>query len=74
MDGAIDGAQDPGRDVVAMCYVVVTGEPGFTARDLRVRFEFRRDVADPRNVTRMVRGVDAACDALRAWLESVELW
>ena len=64
--------RSPHRDLVAMCYVVVTvGERPSAPGDVRVRFEFRPDLADGRSETRTVAGVDAACETMRAWLGEI---
>jgi hypothetical protein len=57
---------------VAMCYVVVIADhPASASDDLRVRFEFRPDVASAAGETRTVLGVDAACSTFRAWVDSI---
>jgi hypothetical protein len=59
----------PAPGAVGMCYVVVTAdEPGLAADDLRIRFEFRDDLASGRSESRTVLGVGAACDTMREWL------
>lgn len=71
MDSAeLDGS--PAHGAIGMCYVVVTpGEPSNAGADLRVRFEFRADLADGRSETRTVLGAGAACEAMREWLDQI---
>lgn len=55
-----------------MCYAVVTEDDrGRPPRSVRVRFEFRSDLASDHRETRTVLGIDDACDTLRGWLERI---
>jgi hypothetical protein len=56
---------------VGVCYVTTVGEPGHDISDLLVRLDMTFDVASSDVTTQHARGPEAACSALRSWMNAM---